>query len=150
MNKNNLTINLQIITPEKLICQEEVYQVNLPVVGGDVAILPNHISYIGLLKPGEIIYKKNKTDEHGESLVVAGGFVEFNENKLVVLADEAEMAYDIDLEKVEKAKKRAEDIRNKVIQVSDSKYAQTAAILEREMAKMKVAKKYLSRKGKGF
>ena len=59
MNKKNLKIDLQIITPEKVICEEKVYQVTLPVDGGVVTILPKHRSYIASLKPGEVIYKRN-------------------------------------------------------------------------------------------
>lgn len=147
MKKNNLTINLQIITPERTLCQEEVFQVTLPVIGGEITITPNHLSYIGALKTGEIIYKKDKNDKHGESLFVMGGFVEFNNNQLIILADEAEMAYEIDLSKAEEARKRAEEIKSKAIRGSDIGYASVATTLERELARTKVARKYLTRRG---
>ncbi|MCK4636230.1 MAG: F0F1 ATP synthase subunit epsilon, partial [Candidatus Moranbacteria bacterium] len=72
MKKNNLTIDLQIITPEKVVCEENVYQVTLPVVDGEVTILPKHRSYIAALKPGEIIYKKNKGSKEEANLAIAG------------------------------------------------------------------------------
>lgn len=147
MNKNNLTIDLRIITPERVLCEEKVHQVTIPVIDGEVTIMPNHRSYIGALKTGEVLYKKDKDEKHGESLVVAGGFVEFNDNKLIVLADEAEMAYEIDLDKAEVARKRAEEIKNKAIRGAEGNYATVAATLERELTRVRVAKKYISRKG---
>lgn len=146
MKKNNLKIDLQIITPERVICEEEIYQITLPVVDGDVTILPNHRSYIASIKSGEIIYKKNSKDKDGESLVVAGGFVEFHKNKLVLLADEAERADDIDLEKAEEARERAEKLKEEVVSKDDIEYARIAFTLEKELAKIKVAKKYRLKK----
>ena len=80
-------------------------------------------------------------------MAVAGGFVEFHDNSLVVLADEAQMADEINIEEVEKAKKRAEDIKNKVIQVDEMEYARVAVALEMELAKLKVARRYIKRRG---
>lgn len=146
-NNDNLSIDLQIVTPEKVVCEENIYQATLPVMDGEVTILPNHRSYIAALKPGEIIYKRKKGEREGESLAVAGGFVEFHKNKLVVLVDEAERADEIDLEKAEEARKRAEEIKNRVIQGDEGEFAHVAATLERELTRIKVAKKYISRKG---
>lgn len=137
-------INLKIITPERVVYEAEVDQVTLPVSDGEVTILPEHRSYIASLKIGEIM-----TKDHGEenNIVVAGGFLEFADNKLTVLADEAERADEIDIEVAEKARKRAEDIKNKVIRTNDTEYARVAAALEKELSKIRVAKKYIARKG---
>lgn len=142
----NKIIKFRVITPERVVYESEVYQATLPTQAGEVTLLPNHRSYIASLKPGEIITKKEDGSEE-TSLAVAGGFIEFHENKLVVLADEAQRAEEIDIEEVEKARKRAEDIKNKVIQVDEMEYARVAAALEMELAKLKVARKYLKRKG---
>lgn len=127
-------------------CEESIYQITLPVMYGEVTILPNHRSYIAAIKPGEIIYKKEKNDKEGESLMVAGGFVEFNKNKLVILADEAERADEIDLEKAEEARERAEKLKEEIVDEDEIEYARIAAAIEKELAKIKVAKKLLSRK----
>ncbi len=143
---DNKIIKLKIITPERVVYESEIFQATLPTQSGEVTILPNHRSYIAALKPGEIITKKeNNSDE--VSLAVAGGFVEFHDNTLVVLADEAQLAQEINVEKVEKAKKRAEDIKNKVIQTDEMEYARVAASLEIEMAKLKVARRYMKKRG---
>jgi len=137
-------IKIKIVTPEQVICECEAQQVTLPVTDGEVTILPNHRSYIASLKIGEIIAKK---DGEENNIAVVGGFLEFHDNELVVLADEAERAEEIDIKKAEAARKRAEDIKNKVIKTDESEYAHVAATLEREMSRIKIAKKYLSRKG---
>ncbi|MDD3498185.1 MAG: ATP synthase F1 subunit epsilon [Candidatus Moranbacteria bacterium] len=138
-------IKLKIITPERITYESDgINQATLPVSDGEVTILPNHRSYIASLKPGEVILKK---DGEEIDLAISGGFIEFHDNELVVLADEAERAEEIDLEKAEEAKKRAEDIKNKVISTDEAEYARVAAALEKELAKIKVAKKYLRRRG---
>ncbi len=137
-------IKIKIVTPEQVICECEAQQVTLPVTDGEVTILPNHRSYIASLKIGEIIAKKDGAENN---IAVVGGFLEFHDNKLVVLADEAERAEEIDIEKAEAAKQRAEDIKNNVIKTDETEYAHVAATLEREMSRIKIAKKYLSRKG---
>lgn len=142
---SNATISLKIITPERITYEsDDIKQATLPVSDGEVTILPNHRSYIASLKPGEVILKKESEEI---DLAISGGFIEFHDNELVVLADEAERAEEIDLEKAEEAKKRAEDIKNKVISTDEAEYARVAAALEKELTKIKVAKKYLRRRG---
>jgi len=142
---NTATISLKIITPERITYEGgDIEQATLPVSDGEVTILPNHRSYIASLKSGEVILRKQ--DEEID-LAISGGFIEFHDNELVVLADEAERAEDIDLEKAEEAKKRAENLKNKIIKTNEAEYARLAAILNKELAKIKVAKRYLRRRG---
>ena len=137
-------IKLRIITPEKIVYEGEIKQATLPVSNGEVTILPNHRSYIASLKPGEIVVKNDKSEE--TDLAVSGGFVEFHNNELVVLADEAERAEDIDLKKAEEAKKRAEELKKQKY-TDENEYARVVANLEKELAWTRVAKRYLKRKG---
>lgn len=137
-------IKLKIVTPERVVFESEVDQATLPVSDGDVTILPNHRSYIASLKIGEITIKADGVED---SIAVVGGFLEFADNHLIVLADEAERADEIDLEKAEEARKRAEDIKNKVIRTDEKEYAHVAAVLEKEMSRIRIAKKYISRRG---
>lgn len=137
-------IKLKIVTPERVVYESEIDQATLPVSDGEVTILPNHRSYIASLKIGEIVMKSGKEEL---SIAVAGGFLEFADNHLIVLADEAERAEEIDLEKAEEARKRAEDLKSKTIRTDDTEYAHVAAVLEKEMSKIRIAKKYIARKG---
>jgi len=84
-----MKIKFKIVTPEKTVYESEIDQATLPVADGEVTILPNHRSYIAALKAGKICLNKE-----GEEIVMAtsGGFIEFNDNNLVVLADTAERA----------------------------------------------------------
>jgi len=138
-------IDLKIVTPERVVYKNKVKQITLPTADGEITILPNHRSYIASLETGEMIAKTENEEE--VDLAVAGGFVEFYDNKLVVLADEAERAEEIDLKEAEKARKKAEELKKKKITADDTDYAQVAATLKREMNRIKVAKRYLKRKG---
>ena len=108
----SLRIKFKIVTPERTVCEQEIDQATLPVTDGEVTILPNHQSYIASLKAGEIILKNEKENIH---MAVSGGFIEFDKNNLVILADTAERAEEIDLSRAEEARKRAEDLKNQKI-----------------------------------
>lgn len=139
-------IKFKIVTPERTVVEEEVYQATLPVEGGEVTILPEHIPYVGALKAGEIILRREAGGEP-ESLATSGGFVEFHNNTMVILADTAERAEDIDLARAEEARKRAEELKKERTHMDDEEYARTAALIEKEMARVKVARKHHSRRG---
>lgn len=146
--KGEKEIKFRIVTPEKTVYENTIYQVTLPVSDGDVTILPDHRSYIGSLKPGEVIVKKIKNDTETISLVVAGGFVEFHKNKLVVLADSAERTEDLDIEKIEEARKRAEDLKKNRISMDENEYARVIAEIERGVAWSKIANRHAARRMK--
>lgn len=139
-------IKLKIITPERIVFEKDIFQATLPVVGGIVTILPNHRSYIGALKTGEIILKNEKDSKNQDDFAVAGGFVEFHENEMVILADKAEHASEIDIERAEEARDRAEIAMKEKIDMSDMEYARVAAELEKNLMRLKIAKKHNSRK----
>ena len=141
-------IKFKIITPEKTVFESEVTQVTLPVTEGEVTILANHRPYIASLTPGEIVLKTKKTDGEEEmDLVVSGGFIEFNENKLTVLADTAERAEEIDLKRAEEARARAEELKKNRIGMDETEYARVAAAIQKESARIRVAKKHYTRSG---
>jgi len=142
-------IRFKIVTPEKTVMEEEVYQVTLPVLHGEITILPEHVPYIGAIKSGEIVLRKVQNGEE-ESLATSGGFVEFHDNTLVVLADTAERAEEIDLVRAEEARKRAEDLKKERLTMDDEEYARTAAMIEKEFTRIKVARKHHSRGGIGI
>lgn len=126
--------------------EADIYQATLPVEGGEVTILPEHIPYIGTLKAGELILRQGAGSEE-ISLVTSGGFVEFHQNTLLILADTAERAEEIDLARAEEARQRAEKLKEEMMQMSEEEYARTAALLEKELARVKVARKHHSRRG---
>lgn len=138
----SLRIKFKVVTPERTVFHDEIDQVTLPTTDGEVTVLPNHMPYITILGFGEIVLKK---DGQESSLAVSGGFVEFNKNKMVVLADMAERAEEIDLQMAEEAKKRAEEAMKQKITMDESEYALVVAAIEKESARIKVAKKHHSK-----
>ena len=132
-------IKIKIVTPERTVYEEEVSQATLPTIDGEVTILPDHIPYITALKAGEIMLKKGEEIIH---LAISGGFIEFNNNILTMLADTVERAEEIDLKRAEEAKQRAEELQKQRITIDDMEYAKTAALVEKELARIKVARKH--------
>lgn len=137
-------IKFKIVTPEKELFSEEVDQATLPVVDGQVTILPNHRSYIAALKAGEIILKKEGKEIE---MATSGGFIEFANNTLVVLADTAERAEEIDMKRAEEARQRAEEVKKQKEVMGDLEYARVAAAVEKELARIRVAKKHHTKRG---
>lgn len=140
------SIKFKIVTPEKTVVEEEIYQITLPVEGGEVTILPEHIPYIGAIKAGEIVLRKEANGEE-LSLATSGGFAELHDNTLLILADTAERAEEIDLARAEEARKRAEELKKERVHMDDEEYARTAAIIEKELTRIRVARKHHSRRG---
>ncbi len=137
-------IKFKIVTPEKTVFEEEVDQATLPVTNGEITILPSHRPYIASLKAGEIMVKIGSKEI---DLAVSGGFIEFNQNVLVVLADTAERAEEIDVTRAEDARKRAEELKKEKITMDDGEYARVAASIEKELARIKVGRKHHTRRG---
>ncbi len=138
----DMNIKFKIVTPERTVLEQEITQATIPTVVGEITILPNHRSYIAGLKPGEILVKcleQGKTKDC--ALAVSGGFVEFHNNELTILADTAERAEELDLKRAEEARKRAEELKKRKI-TDEKEYATVLAQLEKELARIKVAKKW--------
>lgn len=124
--------------------ENHIDQATLPVVNGQVTILPGHRSYIAALKAGEVVLKKGAEAIH---IATSGGVVEFHDNTLVVLADTAERAEAIDIARAEEARKRAEELKKEKVSMSELEYAKVAASIEKETARIRVAKKHHTKHG---
>jgi len=134
--------NLKIITPEKVIFQDEVEEVLLPTRDGVVGVLAGHVPYLASLKADELlVYKsKDKNSEEALSFATDFGLAEFAHDQLLVLVASAAAAADIYLVRAQEAKKRADELMAQT--VTDEDYANVLALIEREQAKIKVASKY--------
>ena len=99
-------MRLDIVTAERLMYSEEVEGVVAPGAAGVLGILPGHAPLLTTLAPGELLITK---DGERSAIVVSGGFLEVLRNQVVVLADTAEQAEEIDVERAEAALKRAEE-----------------------------------------
>lgn len=129
-----MNLFLEIITPEKVIYKDEVNEVVVPTVDGEIAILPNHINLLSQVNPGELIIKKGSSNQ---SLAITGGFLEVNNNKVSILANYAVKAQDIEIARAQEAKRRAEKIMTEKATDNELKIAQgelIKAILELRVA----------------
>lgn len=141
-----MKISFEITTPERIVYKDEVDQITLPTEMGEITILPNHIPLVSVLRPGEMRIIKNGQET---VLAVAGGFIEVEpKNRVIVLADNAERVEEINIERAEAARKRAEELM-KEKSVQDVEYTALASQLERELARLRVARKHRGRHAGG-
>jgi len=140
----NKKLTLKLVTPEKVVLQEEVDSLNCPTTTGHITILPGHAPLISTLLSGELLAR---TGGEVEPIAVTGGFVEVRPgNEVVVLADVAEHVRDIDLERAEQARRvAAEAMRDR--QLTSQEYAALAASLQKNMTRIKVANKHRGKHG---
>lgn len=141
--KNN-KIKFKIVTPERTVFEGEIDQVSLPTADGEITVLPFHIPLISVLAAGELTIKKG---EEEIAMAVSGGIVEVRKNEMTILADTAERAEEIDIKRAEEAKARAEKLKKEKIRLDETEYATAATLLERSLARIKVAKKHLTKRG---
>lgn len=100
------TFRLEIVTPERKVYDHDVNMIVVEGAEGQLGILPNHIP---LLTPLKISPVRIKTDGREEEIVaLGGGFMEVRKDKVVILAETAELPTDIDLSRAQEAKRRAE------------------------------------------
>ena len=100
------SIELEVATPERLLVREEVSEMQVPGKDGYLGILPGHAPLLGQLGTGFLSYKAGARQRY---LCVAGGFLEVLPDHVRVLADVAERAEEIDVERARKAMQRALD-----------------------------------------
>ena len=136
------TIRLDIVTAERLVYSEDVDVIVAPGVDGELAILPRHAPLMTALQPGELRVKQSGEEF---SLAVTGGFLEVRPDRVTVLADAAERAEEIDIERAEEAKRRAEERLGKSITETD--LARAEAALRRSLIRIKVGEKRRRRRG---
>lgn len=135
-----MILTFEITTPERIVLRREADSVTVPTMAGEITVLPGHIPLVGVLKSGMITLRQGASEEY---LAVSGGFLEVQSgNKVIALADTAERAEELDLEKVEEARRRAEAELDDTRRRSDVSSAAAMAALEREMARAKVARRH--------
>jgi len=100
-----MPILLEIVTPERLAYSGEVDAVVLPGSEGELGVLPHHAPLVTTLGVGELRYRKGGEEE---SFAIVGGFLQVRPDRVVVMAETADMASEIDLEKAQEAKREAE------------------------------------------
>lgn len=129
------TLRLRLVTPERLLLDEEVDEVTAPGVVGEFGVLPNHITFLSALEAGRLIYKRGGQTRR---LAVSGGFTEVVDNVVTVLADAAEFAEEIDVERARTALRQAEE-QMKNLSPFTPEFAEAQAALRRAETRIRVA-----------
>jgi len=131
-----MPIKLEIVTVERLVYSGDVDMVSAPGVMGTLGILPKHTPLLTALDAGELRFTKGGEEE---SFAVSGGFLEVQPDRVIVLADTAERAEEIDLERAEAACQRAEKLLKEKPPVVDITVVQGA--LRRSRIRLKVGRR---------
>ena len=130
------TLRLEIVTPDAIVYSEDVEMVTLPSVEGELGILPQHVSLMTQLVPGEMIVRRGG---HDEFLAVGEGLVEVTGKRVSILTDMAIAADKIDEAKAEEARQRAEArLREKI---SAEEIATVNASLAHSLAQLQVKRR---------
>ncbi len=129
-------ITLTIVTPEKAVVREDVDELQIPGSAGYFGVLPGHAPLFSELKVGEVSYRK---DGRWFYLAVAWGFVEVQSNQVRILAETAERAHEIDLDRAMRAKERAE--QRIARGGEDIDYGRALVAMERAMIRIQVCQK---------
>ena len=136
-------IKLDIVTAERTVLSDEVDVIVAPGVEGQLGILPHHAPLMTMLQPGELVVRKGGEEI---SLAITGGFLEVRPDRVIVLADAAERAEEIDVDRAEAAKRRAQErLAHRTPEV-DVARAETA--LRRSLARLEVVERRKRKAGR--
>lgn len=129
------TIKLELVTPERLLVSEEVDEVIAPGYEGEFGVLPDHTPFLVILSIGVLRYRKSNQEW---KIAVGGGFAEVTSDRVVILADVAEKADEIDVDRARRAHERAENAL-KDLAMDDALYRKMSSALQRSIARMSAA-----------
>ena len=136
------SLKLDIVTAERVVYSEDVDAVIAPGIEGQLGILPHHAPLMTTLQAGELVVRKGGEED---SLAISGGFLEVRPDRVIVLADSAERAEEIDISRAEVARKRAEQrLVDRGAPGLDE--ARCEAALRRAVARLTVAEKIKRRR----
>jgi F-type H+-transporting ATPase subunit epsilon len=140
-----MPLTLQIITPERVVFEEGgVDSVTLPGSEGQLTVLPRHAPLMTALSPGELILRKAGDEVE---IALSGGFLEVRDDRVTVLADTAERSDEIDAERAEEARRRAQAELS--TREGDIDVARALAALQRAQARIRVAERRRRRPNAG-
>lgn len=130
------TFLLEIVTPDRVVYSEQVNGVTVRGVEGELGILPGHIPFVTPLQIAPVVVK---IGNDRQSFAVQGGFIEVRKEKVVILADSAEKANEIDLERAEAAKERAQTRLNAKGRQDEIDHRRAELALQRAMNRIKIS-----------
>lgn len=134
---NGMKLTVDVLTPQAKIFSGEADEVIVPTVTGEIGVLPNHVSLLTQILPGELRVKNSGKTNY---FAIMGGYLEVNNNTVNVLGDYAVRAEDIEIAKAEQAKERAQKLKEE--KVSQEDLAIINADLRRSLLELKVARRH--------
>ena len=129
---------LEIVTPERLAYSDMVDAVNLPGIEGELGVLPHHAPLVSMLGVGELRIRKGGQEE---AFAIVGGFLQVRPDKVVVMAETADMASEIDLEKAQEARRSAERLLEGAAPTDTADLAAARAALQQALLRIRVAER---------
>src|SRR4051795_7620025 len=129
---------LEIVTPERLAYSDTVDSVQLPGSEGGVGVLPHHAPLVSMLGVGELRIRKGGAEE---SFAIAGGFLQVRPDRVVVMAETADLASEIDLEKAQEARREAERALETAGPTDGPDLAAARAQLQQALLRIRVAER---------
>jgi F-type H+-transporting ATPase subunit epsilon len=129
---------LEIVTPERLAFSDTVDSVQLPGSQGELGVLPHHAPLVSTLGVGELRIRKGGTEE---SFAIVGGFLQVRPDRVVVMAETADMASEIDLERAQEAKREAERALESTAPTDAVDLAAARASLQQALLRIRVAER---------
>ena len=131
-----MPIQCDIVTQERTVFSDEVDYVSLPGVEGIMGILPNHAPLLTSLDFGEVMVRISGDEQF---FAIGGGFAEVRPTQVIVLADSAEQADEIDLNRAEQARRQAEQAMKEGVHEDAERFAQIDAALRRAQIRIDVS-----------
>ena len=134
-------MSLRIVTPEKVVYQSFADSISIPTESGEITILPHHAELVTLAKPGILTLRLDNKDSY---FAVTRGVLQIGgDNSVTLLVTHSEMAEEIDLAQAEEAYERARVAMEQKSTLSDIDFARFQSSLERNLARIKTAKRRL-------
>lgn len=132
------TFLLEIVTPEHLVYSNRVNSLGVKGVAGDLGILPGHIPFVTQL---QVAPMRVKVDGIETTIAIHGGFIEVHKDKVTILAESAELPNDIDIERAEAAKERAERRLRLQSKQDEIDHRRAELALQRAVTRIKISGK---------
>ncbi len=127
-------VRFELATPNRLVVSEDVDEVVAPGLEGYFGVLPGHVPFLTSLQSGEVSYRIGRTEQY---LAVSGGFAEVQGDRVTILAERAERPEEIDRERAERARQRAERrLQGKTQEEID--YTRALTAFARSLARLQV------------
>ncbi|HZD10564.1 MAG TPA: F0F1 ATP synthase subunit epsilon [Candidatus Binatia bacterium] len=133
-----MPLQCEIVTQERTVFSAQVDAVNLPTPEGRMGVLPNHMVMLTTLGFGEVLVRRGGEQEY---FAIGGGFAEILPDRVTLLADSAEEAEEIDVERAQRARDRAERAMSEGIPEDSERYAQIEASLRRAQIRIEVSRR---------